>query len=325
MEYSTSAVPRMRVAVLAGGDSSERAISLESGAAVARALAERGHAVTPLDPAAPSFACADWSRFDLAFIALHGRFGEDGQVQTLLERAGIPYTGSDAETSRLAFSKSASKERFLQHGVPTLPYVLIHETDHTTRIAQHARKLGFPLVVKPDRQGSSIGVSIVRSSDELQPALACCFAHDAFGILEPAVIGSEWTVGVIDDLLLPAIEIQTDHAFFDYDAKYADDTTRYRFDYSAPPAVVQAVEIAGRKAAAALGTRGIARTDVMLDACRRPWVLEVNTIPGFTSHSLVPKAAARLGISFGELCERAIHSALAGRDGSAPGAMRKAG
>ena len=326
MERHTGILPRLRVAVLAGGDSSERAVSLESGAAVARALADCGHAITPIDPAVGGFDGTDWSRFDIAFLALHGRFGEDGQVQALLDAAGIPYTGSDAESSRLAFSKSASKERFLQCGVPTLPYVLIHESDPAVRIAQQARKLGFPLVVKPDRQGSSVGVSIVRTAEELPGALSRCFAHDAFGLLEPAVVGSEWTVGVIDELLLPAIEIETDRAFFDYDAKYADEATRYRFEHSAAPQIVRAIETAGRKAAAALGTRGIARADLMLDAQERPWVLEVNTIPGFTSHSLVPKAAARLGISFGELCERAIQSALAAAAArTAETALRKAG
>ncbi|HUG91012.1 MAG TPA: D-alanine--D-alanine ligase [Planctomycetaceae bacterium] len=324
MENGTSAsLGPARVAVLAGGDSSERAVSLESGAAVAQALAGRGHDVTPIDPAGTSLAGVDWPRFDVAFLALHGRFGEDGQVQALLETAGVPYTGSGAESSRLAFSKSASKERFLQAGVPTLPYVLIHQTDAAARIARQARKLGFPLVVKPDRQGSSFGVSLVPAPEALPQALARCFSFDDFGLLEPAVIGSEWTVGLIDGVVLPAIEIETGRAFFDYEAKYADDATRYRFDYSAPPRVVRAIERAGRRAAAAVGTRGIARVDLMLDRLDRPWVLEVNTIPGFTSHSLVPKAAARAGISFGELCERAMQSAV--RAAAMSPARRKAG
>jgi D-alanine-D-alanine ligase len=316
-------LPRMHVIVLAGGDSSERAVSLDSGAAVARALAERRHAVTSIDPAETPLESLDWSGCDVVFLALHGRFGEDGEVQALLDAAGVPYTGSDADAARLAFSKSASKERFLHAGVPTLPYVLVHQTDDAARIDRQARKLGFPLVVKPDRQGSSLGVSIVHAVEALPQALARCFAYDAFGVLEPAVIGSEWTVGVIDDQVLPAIEIETDREFFDYEAKYADEATRYRFAYSAPRQVVAAIESAGARAATAVGARGIARVDLMLDRASRPWVLEVNTIPGFTSHSLVPKAAARIGISFGELCERAIHSAFR-RSGREPVVRRKA-
>ncbi|MBW3538883.1 MAG: D-alanine--D-alanine ligase [Planctomycetes bacterium] len=306
-----AAAAPLRVAVLAGGRSSEREISLKSGIAVAHALLGRRHQATMIDPAARALESIPWDQFDAAFIALHGRFGEDGQVQELLERAGVVYTGSSAETSRLAFSKSASKERFAQCGVPTPPYVLIHETDRAARIEQQARALGFPLVVKPDGEGSSLGVSIVERPEELPQALTRCFHHDAFGILEAAVIGSEWTLGMLDDEPLPLIQIETSRPFYDFQAKYEDDATVYRFEFALPSQVVETIAAAARSAAQALGTRGIARVDLRVDKWNRPWVLEVNTVPGFTDHSLVPKAAARIGLDLGALCERELRRAIA--------------
>ena len=299
-----------RIAVLAGGDSDERAISLQSGAAVQQALAERGHFALPLDPSVVDLAGVDWCQFDVAFLALHGQFGEDGQVQQILDEAGIPYTGSDANASRLAFSKSAAKERFLQHGVPTPEYSLLHYTDDVSRIERITREIGYPLVVKPDCQGSSLGVSIVHAAEDVAAALKTCFQFDSFAVIERAILGTEWTVGMLDELVMPPIQIETDREFFDWQAKYEDDTTRYLFESKLPMHVLTAIADAAQNACRALGTRGMARVDLRLDDALVPWVLEVNTIPGFTSHSLVPKAAARMGIEFGELCERAIRSCL---------------
>lgn len=300
----------LSIAVLAGGNSTERTVSLKSGEAVSRALSNRGHEVTSLDPTEVELTDCDWSAFDVAFLALHGTFGEDGQVQEILEDVGIPFTGSDSVASRVAFSKSASKERFLQSGVVTPPYVLIHETDSVSRIAQQAEELGFPLAVKPDAQGSSLGVSIVRTPDELPKALERCFYFDAFGLLEKAVAGTEWTVGMLDDRVLPVIQIETDREFFDYDAKYEDDATRYLLDFDLPDHVLQSIQDVALRAGQALGAHGLTRVDIRLDEGHRPWVLEVNTIPGLTDHSLVPKSAARLGMSLGELCERTIQNCL---------------
>jgi len=309
--FETQSFGPMRIAVLAGGESAERAVSFQSGAAVARALHGRGHQVTQIDPADTDLTAVEWGNFDVAFLALHGPFGEDGQVQSILEAVGIAYTGSDASVSRLAFSKSASKERFIQHGVPTPPYVLIHESDTTARVQLEAQKLGYPLAVKPDGQGSSLGVSIIDSPEQLPQALTQCFDLDAFVILESAVVGTEWTVGLLDDLVFPLIQIETSRQFFDYQAKYEDDETVYRFEFALSPDVIQAIEHAGRRAGEALDTRGVVRVDIRLDRLHQPWVLEVNTIPGFTDHSLIPKAAARMGVGLGELCERAIQNCLA--------------
>lgn len=303
-------LPRLRVAVLSGGPSAEREVSLRSGAAVAAALVAAGHAVVEVDPALVDVLKFDWRTVDVAFIALHGQFGEDGQIQQILETAGVPYTGSDATSSRLAISKSATKERFLQHGVPTAPYVLIHESDSAHHITRRASDLGFPLVVKPDTQGSSLGVTIVPSIATLPIALTRCFQYDPFGILEPFLAGTEWTAGFIDDLALPLIRIETDRDFFDYHAKYQDDDTGYRFDGATAADIERKIAEAAAGACRAVGTKGVARVDLILDVEDRPWVLEVNTIPGMTDHSLVPKAAAEAGIDFVELCERCLQSAL---------------
>lgn len=304
---------RWRVAVLAGGDSDERVISLQSGTAVQQALTERGHFAMHLDPKVVDLAGVDWTQFDVAFLALHGHFGEDGQVQQILQDAGIPYTGSDATASRLAFSKSAAKERFLQFGVPTPEYSLLHYTDDLLRIERITREIGFPQVIKPDSQGSSLGVTIVRSANDVGAALKHCFQFDSFAVVERAILGTEWTVGMLDNLVLPPILIETEREFFDWKAKYEDDDTRYLFETDTPAAIVERIADAAKNACRALGTQGMARVDLRLDESMQPWVLEVNTIPGYTSHSLVPKAAARMGIEFGELCERAIQSCMTPR------------
>lgn len=310
----------MRVAVLAGGTSAERPISLESGAAVADALRQGGHTATLVDPADAPLQEIDWNRFDVAFLALHGTFGEDGGVQQILEDAGVPYTGSDVLASRTAFSKTAAKERFGHCGVPTPVYVIIHEADDASQIYRAARRLGYPLVVKPDAQGSSLGVSICQSPDDLPEALSRCFHFGPYGLIETMIVGTEWTVGLLDDLVLPVIQIETPRGFFDYQAKYHDDDTRYLFDFKAGPAVARDVQNAALRAARAVGASGLARVDLRVDGWGQPWVLEVNTIPGFTSHSLVPKAAARAGISFTALCERAIQSAFRRLPSAAPNA-----
>ena len=306
---SPSTVP-LRVAVLSGGDSDEREISLQSGAAVSQALTKCGHRVHSIDPLSVDLVSHRWSDVDAVFLALHGRFGEDGQAQGILEETGVPFTGSGRVASRLAFSKSASKERFLQERVPTPAYVLIHQSNNAAQIARQARTLGYPLVVKPDSQGSSLGVSIVNCAEDLPQALSKCFHFDCFGILEAAVIGTEWTVGLLDDWALPVIQVETDRPFYDYQAKYEDETTRYRFDTRTPLPIVQRIEETARMAHQALQTQGLVRVDLRLDRHHRPWVLEVNTIPGFTQHSLVPKAAMRAGIGLGELCEMALRSCL---------------
>ena len=298
----------LRVAVLAGGDSDERDISLKSGMAVAAALSQSGHRVLHLDPAIVELSEIDWSQFDVAFIALHGRFGEDGQVQQLLDEQNVRYTGSGAVASRLAFSKSSAKERFIERGVPTPSYALIHYTHDLSRVQRRAAEIGYPLVVKPDTQGSSLGISIVRTPQQLPTALKLCFQYDGFGIIESMIEGTEWTVGLIGSQTLPAIKIETDRDFFDWQAKYTDNSTRYLFDTNASPALLATMDRVALAACTALGTSGLARVDFRLDQLQQPWVLEVNTIPGFTDHSLLPKAAAHRGIEFSTLCDQIVRA-----------------
>jgi D-alanine-D-alanine ligase len=300
----------LRIAVLCGGESDERAISLQSGRCVAEALRERGHEVTVIDPAETPPEAALFRDVEAAFLALHGRYGEDGTIQTVLDRMGVVFTGSGAEASRLAFSKSASKERFFQSGVPTPDYVLVHESDGAQRCHELADRIGFPLVVKPDSQGSSLGVSIVRSADGLSAALEHCFRYDTFALFEQAVAGTEWTLPLFDDEALPLIQIGTPREFFDFTAKYEDPATQYHFEFAESRAAVSSLIEAGRNAALAIGTKGLARVDLRLDHEGRPWVLEVNTIPGLTEHSLLPKAAAQAGISLGELCQQCLERSL---------------
>ncbi len=299
-----------RVVVLQGGNSAEREISLQSGSAVTASLRERGHQVLAVDPAETPLESIDWPRYDAAFIALHGQFGEDGAVQTLLKAWGVPFTGSDAAASRLAFSKSASKERFLSCGVPTPEYRLIHFSDSRRHLQHAAEELGYPVVMKPDASGSSLGVTFIDEPEQIATAGEKCFEHGLFGLLERVVKGTEWTLGLFDEQRLPLIRIEPQQTFYDYQAKYEDDGTGYCLDTDRPAAELHAIEEAGARAARVIGTQGIARVDLRVDKAGRPWVLEVNTVPGFTNHSLVPKAAESYGWSFGELCERAVRSCV---------------
>ncbi len=293
-----------RIVILAGGTSAEREVSLAGGRAVALGLEARGLETVWLDPAEGSIETFDWRGGDVAFLVLHGEFGEDGQVQSLLDERGIAYTGSDAQSSQIAFSKSATKERLQIAHIPTPVAVVVHRADAAGSLRQRAEALGFPLVVKPDRQGSSLGVSVVLEESELEAALDRCFELDPFGLLETYVPGSEWTVGLWNDEALPAICIETPRGFYDYAAKYRDEETQYHFETQIPKAQREWMQRIAVRVGEAIGTRGIARVDFRLDAEGRPWVLEINTIPGMTDHSLIPKAAARLGIAFPELCER---------------------
>jgi len=301
----------LRVAVLLGGDSAEREISLQSGRAVAAAISAQGHTVVAIDPAEIDLGTADWSGIDIAFLALHGTFGEDGGVQEILERLSVPFTGSDSAASQLAFSKAAAKERFSEHAVQTPDAFPFSPSDSPGEIETRATELGLPVVVKPDAQGSSIGVTIVREVSQLAEAVEQCLAVSEIGLIEKAIEGSEWTLGVIDDDPLPLIQIRTDRGFFDFTAKYEDDETGYHFDPVIDETIRKRIESAALAACRALGTSGIARADVMLDAEGNPWVLEVNTIPGMTDHSLVPKAAERISLSLGELCDIVIFRTLA--------------
>ncbi len=301
----------LRVVVLAGGESPERPVSLASGEQVAAALRQAGHRVLVCDPAETNIEAVTWSEFDACFLALHGGAGEDGHIQDQLARLGVPFTGSSASASRLAMCKSASKERFFQVGVPTQPYVLVHQSDSPGDIAAKAAGLRLPLIVKPDSQGSSLGLGLARTGAELQAAVQHAAAVDPFVLIEPYIVGREFTVAVLGRQPLPMLEVVTPGGLFDYEAKYESAMTEYRFATGLLPDVVAEIEQTAVAAVDVLGTRGLVRVDLMLDRMARVWVLEVNTIPGMTPHSLAPKAAARAGMDLTALCEWMLEDCLA--------------
>ena len=300
----------LKVAVLYGGDSPEREISLESGRCVADALATAGHRVSLMDPAEKPIEKIAWQRFDGCFLALHGGAGEDGRVQSQLEQLGVPYTGPGPAACRVAMSKSASKERFYQAAVPTLPYVLLAVGEPLEECLARVAPLGYPLVVKPDGQGSSLGVLRVDRPEQLAGAVRHAGEYDPFCLVEPFVAGREFTVAVWDEQPLPTIEIVTPRRWFDYDAKYAAPTTQYRLDPPLPEQAARQITEAALAAAQALGTTGMVRVDLLLPENGQPVVLEVNTTPGMTSHSLVPMAARHAGLDMPELCDLLIRQAL---------------
>jgi D-alanine-D-alanine ligase len=329
----TSRVRPLTIVVLLGGPSAEREVSLVSGRCVADALARRGHRVIELDPtphqlpfrptpAAPidlpramtearrRLQQFDWPAVDVVFNALHGTFGEDGTVQEILDSLGIPYTGSDAEASRCGFHKWEAKRRFEAYGLRTPRAVLFRTDWPASRIEAAAQSLKWPVVVKPEAQGSSLGVSVVRRPEDLPGAARRCAVYGAVALLEEYIAGTEWTAPVWDDFVLPLIEIVPAQEFFDYAAKYTDERTAYRFCSHLPEETMQRIALSGRRAARAVGAEGLARVDVRVDAAGVPWVLEVNTSPGMTDHSLTPKAAARMGLSLGVLCEQECRRAI---------------
>jgi D-alanine-D-alanine ligase len=306
MDRVPSVNSQLNIVVMLGGWSSERDVSLASGRAVINALRSRGHDVRELDPAVIDILSYPWAGVDVVFIALHGSFGEDGTVQALLDNQGVTYTGSSAAASRLAMNKSASKERFFDERLPTPAYEIVKVREPMAAMAQKAAAVGYPLVVKPNEQGSSIGVTIVQRPEELSEAIVTALRYDPLVLFEAYVPGRELTVAVIDRRPLPAIEVRPARLFYDYRAKYQDEGTAYQFDTDLPASVLRQVESLAVSASQALGCTGLTRVDLRVDEQNRPWLLEVNTIPGFTDHSLVPKAAARAGIPFDELCEQLV-------------------
>ncbi len=313
MTDDTHHLDPLRILVLSGGPSAEREISLRSGQAVALALKSLGHHVTQFDPRHEHLTGVDASRFDVAFVALHGRYGEDGGVQVHLEALGLPYTGSDALASGLAFSKTAAKARFLKHCIPTPNAVTFQSGESRAACVSRAGSLGFPVVVKPDRQGSSLGISFAHTPDELAAAITAALAFDTQGLIEVAIAGEEWTVPLLDEQTLPPIRIGTPHAFFDYEAKYLREDTAYEFPKDVPLECLDLILGTAQHAVRALGVTSLSRVDLRVDPSGQPWVLEVNTIPGLTDHSLAPKSAIRMGLTFAQLCEDMCRRAMAAR------------
>jgi D-alanine-D-alanine ligase len=298
-----------KVAVLLGGKSAEREVSLKSGAMVLKALRSRGVNALPFDPGERGLDALIDERFDRAFIALHGRFGEDGTVQGILEWLGIPYTGSGVLASALAMDKLRTKRLWAAEKLPTPGYeVLAAGTNF--RIA--ARRLGVPLMVKPASEGSSIGMSKVRAAAKLEEAYALAAKYDAVVIAEQFIDGTELTGAVLGEEALPLIKLETPRDFYDYEAKYLADDTRYIVPCGLPAKKERELQELCLAAFRALGCRGWGRVDLMLNRRGRPFLLEVNTSPGMTDHSLVPMAARAVGLSYEDLCMRILEGARVG-------------
>ena len=285
-----------RVAVLLGGTSAERQISLISGAAVLEALQAAGVDAVAFDPAERSVA--ELTQFDRAFIVLHGRGGEDGSMQGLLELLKIPYTGSGVLASALGMDKERTKQVWMASELPTPKYRRLHAD---TDFAQVASDLGLPLMIKPSHEGSSIGMCKVMKAEELPQGYASAAAYDSEVIAERWITGSEYTVVILGDQALPVIRMKTDRDFYDFEAKYQAHDTQYLCPCGLPPEKEKQLQALALVAFAAVGATGWGRIDAMLDAAGNFWLLEINTVPGMTDHSLVPMAAKAAGLSFTEL------------------------
>ncbi|MGI9135426.1 MAG: D-alanine--D-alanine ligase [Rhodoferax sp.] len=300
-----------KVAVLMGGGSADREISLMSGNGVLKALRSRGVDAHAFDPAERDLGELRREGVARCFIALHGRFGEDGTVQGALELLGIPYTGSGVMASSIAMDKVMTKRIWRFEGLPTPAWCQVHSVEQTRRALD---QIGAPMIVKPSREGSTIGLTKVVGADQCAEAYALAAQHDAQVLCEQFIAGDEVTCPVLGPaqqaLALPLIRIVAPDGNYDYQNKYFTDTTQYLVPAGLPAGEEQAIAAMVCRAYQLLGCRGWARADAMIDAVtRQPYLLEINTSPGMTGHSLVPMSAKAAGISYEDLCLRLLHSA----------------
>jgi D-alanine-D-alanine ligase len=296
-------IRKLNVTVMLGGPSSEREVSLRSGAAAAKALASLGHAVHQLDPKEPSWQLPPGT--EIVFLALHGSYGEDGTVQEELEKLGVPYTGCGPAASRVAFDKVLTKKRCLAEGVPTARFEVLASP-----------KAGWPagwkppVVLKPVRQGSSVGLQMVEQTDQWETALTEAFRFDTEVLMEEKIIGREATVGILDDQPLPVAEVRVKQGIFDYKNKYTPGAAEHFCPAPFDPPLTARIQEAAMGAFHAVGGRDFARVDVMVRPNGELFVLEVNTLPGMTELSILPEAAAAAGLSYPQLCQRMLDVAL---------------
>lgn len=296
-----------RVVVLYGGNSAEREVSLKSGAAVLAALQRSGVDVIGYDPADGGLVGLEALAPDRVFIALHGRGGEDGTLQGALELLGIPYTGSGVLASALGMDKQRTKLVWQAVGLPTPEALMLSaDTDWSGIVAQ----LGLPLIVKPVHEGSTLGISIVESKEALEAAYHEAARFDARVMAERFIRGEEYTVSLLGDRVLPAIRVEVPSGFYDYEAKYLSNETRYHLPCGLDAERETVLGELCRRAFEAVGGEGWGRVDVMCDDAGRFWLIEVNTSPGMTDHSLVPQSAAHAGIGFDELVLRILRTSL---------------
>lgn len=298
---------QQKIAVLLGGTASEREISLNSGAAVLEALRSRGYDAHPVDPKEMSLANLKEQGFDRAFNILHGRGGEDGVIQGMLEQIGLPYTGCGVMTSALTMDKMRTKMLWKGFGLPIADMEIVTKsTVFSFDFQAVVARLGLPLMVKPSREGSSVGLTKVDSADKLKSAVDLALEFDDIVLIEEWLSGDELTVPVLGDEVLPAVQIVPEGEFYDYNAKYISDNTQYICPMPMSDNRREELKNLVKRAYDAVGCRGWGRIDVMTDAEGRFRLVEVNTTPGMTSHSLFPKSAATVGYSFEKLVERIL-------------------
>ena len=294
---------RLHITVMLGGPSAEREVSLQSGAAVVKALRSLGHAVDELDPRTDSWTLPAGT--EVVFLALHGTYGEDGTVQRHLEALGLPYTGCDSEASRMAFDKVITKNRCVQAGVPTARFEVFTSSD-----ARWPAGWQPPVVLKPVRQGSSVGLQFVERVEDWNAALVEAFRYDSEVLLEEKIPGRETTVGILGQEALPIVEVRPRHGGYDYRNKYTAGRTEYFCPASFDGVTTRQIQQAALGAFRSVGGRDYGRVDVIVRSNGEPVVLEVNTLPGMTETSLLPKAAAAAGIHFPALCQRMVDLAM---------------
>ncbi|MHB8901952.1 MAG: D-alanine--D-alanine ligase family protein [Thermoguttaceae bacterium] len=306
-DRSPSPVRPWRITVLRGGPSAEREVSLAGGRSVAAALRSLGHAVTEADITPEDLSALDVAA-DVVFPVLHGRFGEDGHLQQILESRGIRFVGSGSEASRISIDKDATKRVWQSAGLPTAPWVVIESADD-----EALGKVPPPVVVKPLAEGSSIGVSVCATEKSLHSALEEALPRFGRVIVERQLAGPEITVGILGGDPLPVIQVRPAGGWYDYSAKYQRNDTDYLLNPELEGTTCGAVQELARRAFEALGCRHLARIDFIVDRDIGPQLLEINTLPGFTDHSLLPKAAAHAGIPFARLAEMLVEMAWRGQ------------
>ena len=294
---------RLNVTVMLGGPSAEREVSLRSGAGVAKALRSLGHEVHELDPRTEKWRLPKGT--DVVFLALHGTYGEDGTVQRRLEELGVRYTGCDPEASRIGFDKILTKQRCIREGVPTARFMLIDSAEASWPMGWNP-----PVVLKPARQGSSVGLQFVERVADWSKALTEAMRYDSHVLMEEKIVGRECTVGILGDKPLPIIEVRVKSGVYDYQTKYSVGNTEYFCPAPFEPEITARIEAAALGAFKAIGGRDYSRVDVIVKPDGEPVVLEVNTLPGMTETSSLPKAAAVAGISYEQLCQRMVELAL---------------
>ena len=295
--------PKLKITVMLGGPSAEREVSLRSGVSVAAALRSLGHDVSELDPKEPGWRLAPGT--EVVFLALHGTYGEDGTVQAELEKLRVPYTGCDSAASRVGFDKALTKQRCAAAGVPTARSLVLESTKTPWPMGWNP-----PLVLKPVRQGSSVGLQFVERVEQWPGALAESLRHDTEVLMEEKIVGRECTVGILGDRALPIVEVRPKSGVYDYRTKYSVGATEYFCPAPFDETTTRRVQEVALGAFHAIGGRDYSRVDVMVRSTGEPVVLEVNTLPGMTETSLLPKAAAAAGIGYQELCQRMVDLAL---------------